>query len=55
MKIENIVIKIENVQNENKMNYQSLNQKTVFQKENKDKNNNSFINIFNTIANKKDE
>ena len=53
MKIENIVTKIENVQNET--NNYFPNKNNVLNKENKEKENDSFRNIFNNIANKKDE
>lgn len=53
MKIENIVTKIENVQNET--NNYFPNKNNILNKENNKKDNDLFINIFNTIANKKDE
>lgn len=53
MKIENIIIKIGNVQNET--NNYFYNKNNILNKENKEKENDSFRNIFNDIANKKDE
>lgn len=53
MKIENIVTKIGNVQNGT--NDYFPNKNNILNKKNKKKENNSFRNIFNNIANKKDE
>ena len=53
MKTENIIIKIGNVQNET--NNYFYNKNNILNKENKEKENDSFRNIFNDIANKKDE
>lgn len=48
-------MKIEKIQNTNKMNNNFYNKNNVLNKENKKKDNDSFRNIFNNIANKKDE
>lgn len=48
-------MKIENIQNLNEMNNDLYNKNNILNKENKKKDNDSFRNIFNTIANKKDE
>lgn len=53
MKIENKIFKIEKIQNE--INNYFTNKNNVLNKENKQKENGSFRNIFNNIANKKDE
>lgn len=53
MKTENIIIKIGNVQNET--NNYFYNKNNILNKENKKKDNDLFRNIFNNIANKKDE
>jgi len=48
-------MKIENIQNLNKMNNDFYNKNNILNKENKKKDNDLFRNIFNNIANKKDE
>ena len=48
-------MKIENIQNTNEANNYFYNKNNILNKENKKKDNNSFRNIFNNIANKKDE
>ena len=48
-------MKIENIQNLNEMNNNLYNKNNILNKENKKKDNDSFRNIFNNIANKKDE
>lgn len=48
-------MKIENIQNLNEMNNDFYNKNNILNKENKKKENGSFRNIFNNIANKKDE
>lgn len=48
-------MKIENIQNLNEMNNDLYNKNNILNKKNKKKDNDSFRNIFNTIANKKDE
>lgn len=55
MKIENTIQKIENIQSDNTMGNRFLNKNTVLKEKNKDNDNNSFKNIFNNIANEKDE
>lgn len=53
MKIENKIFKIEKIQNE--INNYFPNKNNILNKENKKKDNDLFRNIFNNIANKKDE
>lgn len=48
-------MKIEKIQNKNEANNYFPNRNNILNKENKKKENDSFRNIFNTIANKKDE
>lgn len=48
-------MKIEKIQNTNEMNNYFYNKNNILNKENKKKDNDSFRNIFNNIANKKDE
>lgn len=48
-------MKVENIQNESGMNNYLSNKNNILNKENKKKENDLFRNIFNTIANKKDE
>jgi len=48
-------MKIENIQNLNKMNNDFYNKNNILNKKNKKKDNDLFRNIFNNIANKKDE
>ena len=48
-------MKVENIQNESEMKNYLSNKNNILNKENKKKENDSFRNIFNTIANKKDE
>lgn len=48
-------MKIENIQNLNKMNNDFYNKNNILNKGNKKKENDLFRNIFNNIANKKDE
>lgn len=48
-------MKIEKIQNTNEMNNNFYNKNNILNKENKKKDNDSFKNIFNNIANKKDE
>lgn len=48
-------MKIEKIQNTNKTNNYFPNKNNILNKENKKKDNDSFRNIFNNIANKKDE
>lgn len=48
-------MKIKKIQNTNEMNNNFYNKNNILNKENKKKDNDSFKNIFNNIANKKDE
>ena len=48
-------MKIEKIQNTNERNNDFYNKNNILNKENKKKDNDSFRNIFNNIANKKDE
>ena len=48
-------MKIENIQNLKKKNNNFYNKNNILNKENKKKDNDLFRNIFNNIANKKDE
>lgn len=48
-------MKIEKIQNTNEMNNNFYNKNNILNKENRKKDNDSFRNIFNNIANKKDE